>query len=139
MHWSMIAILGALGLIMGLLSTQGLTRGIEPYLWIILGLFSATVVARAGHGRWFLHGLAIGVMWGVLNAVAASALFPHYAANNPEIMSRLDGRPAPVSPRIFFLLTGPVIGLVSGCILGLLCWCARFIIPAAGAATAKPL
>lgn len=137
MHWSMIATLGALGLIMGLLSTQGLTRGIEPYLWIILGLFCSIVVARVGHGRWFLHGLAIGVMWGVLNGAAASVLFPQYAANNPEIMGRISAQPPPISPRIFFLLIGPVIGLASGCALGLMCWCAHYVVPAVGAATTK--
>lgn len=40
MAWPLIAILSVPGLVMGLLSSRGHTRGIEPFLWIVLAVFA---------------------------------------------------------------------------------------------------
>jgi hypothetical protein len=132
MNWVLVALLSIPGLLMGLLSVRGHTRGIEPYLWIVLMVFAALVIARTAGAKYFLHGLSVGAAWGLLNGFTAAALFSSYAHHNPEIMVRLtsDGGSASYSPRVMFMLGAPMIGAAAGIVLGLLCWGASYVIPA---------
>ncbi|HYE03411.1 MAG TPA: hypothetical protein VD963_09275 [Phycisphaerales bacterium] len=126
MNWPLVALLSLAGVMMGLLSVRGHTRGIEPYLWAVLAIFAAIVIARTAGGRPFLHGLATGAAWGLLNGAVAAALFPIYRRHNPEVMARIAGSgvqpggPADDSSRWMFLLGALPIGLGTGLVLGLL-------------------
>lgn len=128
MNWILVGLLAAPGLLMGLLSVRGHTRGIEPYLWIILGAFASLTIARTAGSKFFYHGLCIGLAWGVLNGLTTSALFSVYARHNPEITQRLNESADGPSPRVMFAASGPVIGLATGLVLGALCWAGTFVI-----------
>lgn len=128
MNWVLIALLSIPGLLMGLLSVRGHTRGIEPYLWLVLAVFATLVIARTAEQRFFLHGLSVGIAWGVLNGLVAATLFSTYVAHNP--MPKLGGGSS-LSTRLLFVVSGPVIGLVTGLVLGGLCWGASRLIPPA--------
>jgi hypothetical protein len=131
MNWTLVSLLALPGLMMGLLSVKGHTRGIEPYLWILLSIFAALVIARTAGVRMFLHGLSVGIAWGVINGLVAASLFSTYVRHNPEVVSKMSGGTAPVSPRVMFAAGAPVIGLVTGLVLGALCWGAgRVVKPA---------
>lgn len=130
MNWILVGLLGSLGLVTALLSTHGYTRGIEPFLWLILGVFAALVVARVAGQRYFLHGLAIGLCWGALNGLTQAALFATYMANNPESARQFGDSGPPIPPRLMFLVMGPLIGLVTGVVLGGLCWAGHRVVPA---------
>lgn len=138
MNWTLVVILSIPGLMMGLLSVMGHTRGIEPYLWLLLALFAALIVARTAEARYFLHGLCVGLAWGVLNGVVASAMFATYARHNPETMQRFGSGGAPLPPQALFLASAPVIGLATGVVLGLLCLGASQIIRPAPRPPATP-
>lgn len=134
MNWTLVALLAIPGLMMGLLSVGGHTRGIEPYLWMLLGAFAALVIVRTAGSKYFLHGLSVGIAWGVLNGLTAAALFSIYAQHNPEAMQRMSTTSGWLSPRLLFALSAPVIGLVTGLVLGALSTGATFVIkPAAPA------
>ncbi|MCA9288403.1 MAG: hypothetical protein KDA05_07455 [Phycisphaerales bacterium] len=128
MNWLLVLLLSVPGALMGLLSVRGHTRGIEPYLWVVLGVFASLVVSRTSGGRVFLHGLAIGVAWGVLNGVVAGALFDTYARHNPEIVERFAARAGGPPARLMYLMAAPVVGLVTGLALGGMCWVASLAI-----------
>lgn len=138
MNWPLVAILSIPGLLMGLLSVRGHTRGIEPYLWVILGVFAALVVARTAGSHFFQTGLAVGIAWGVLNGATAAALFPVYARHNPDVLSRFAAGGGP-APQAMFVMSAPVIGLVTGLVLGALCWGAARVVPPAASAASSPL
>ncbi len=72
MNWLLIGLLSIPGLLMGLLATRGYTREIELYLWIIFAVFATLVIARTAGSRFFLHGLSVGVAWGVLNGLTVT-------------------------------------------------------------------
>lgn len=128
MNWILVLLLATPGLLMGLLSVRGHTRGIEPWLWAILGAFAALVIARTAGQRYFLHGLGVGVAWGVVNGLVAASLFATYARNNPEVMLRIGTTTGRLPPQAMFALGGIPIGLATGIALGLLSWGASRII-----------
>jgi len=128
MNWTLVALLAIPGLMMGLLSVKGHTRGIEPYLWLVLALFATIVIARTAAERYFLHGLSVGIAWGLLNGIVATALFPIYAQNNPEVMQQMQSGGSKLAPQAIFLLTAPLIGLATGLVIGFLCWGASYVI-----------
>ena len=117
MDWKVIIILSAFGLIMGLLSLKGFTQKIEPFLWLLFTIATALVVSKNIDSGTFLHGLLIGLFWGVINALTQSIFFDTYIANNPQARENFD-KITFVQPRYFVLITGPVIGLVTGVVLG---------------------
>lgn len=121
MNWTLVALLALPGLMMGLLSVKGHTRGIEPYLWLVLAVFATLVIARTAGERYFLHGLAVGIAWGVLNGLVAAGLFSVYAQHNPEVMQRMQSGGAKIAPQALFLMSAPLIGLATGLVLGLFC------------------
>ncbi len=130
MQWTLVALLSIPGLLMGLLSVKGHTRGIEPFLWVVLAAFAALVISRTAGSRYFIHGLVVGLSWGVLNGLTAAALFAIYAQNNPEVMGRMQGA-SKLAPQAMFLMSAPLIGLATGIVLGLMCWVASSVIRAA--------
>lgn len=52
-------------------------------------------------------------------------LFHRYIANHPREAAMMTSMPLPDSPRLMMAMTGPIIGLVSGLILGLFALVAR--------------
>ncbi len=137
MQWTLVALLSIPGLLMGLLSVKGHTRGIEPFLWVVLAVFAALVISRTAGSRYFIHGLVVGVSWGVLNGLTAAALFSIYSQHNPEVMQRMQGA-SKLAPQVMFLMSAPLIGLATGIMLGLMCWGASSVIRAAPAITSNP-
>ena len=105
---------------MGIASVLGWTRGIEGFLWLGIGIGCAVVLALAAPRRPFLHGLLTGALAGGLSPILQTMLFPIYVRNNPELGAELAS--SPVSPRLLFLASAPVIAALSGVVLGVLTW-----------------
>ena len=116
MDWKLVLLLSAIGIIMGLLSLKGFTQKIEPFLWLLFGLATSLILSK-NIDRPFLHGIAIGIGWGVLNGLIQSAIFDTYLSNNPSLQQSFQKK-AFVPPRYFVLLTAPIIGLITGLFLG---------------------
>lgn len=120
MKWKLLLTVAVFGLIMGLLSLFGLTRGIEPFLWIAIALGAAWWLARTISAGGFLHGLFAGILMGIGNSIMQSLFIQSYLSSNPESAGAFDQIPGDLSPRLFVLLTGPLVGLIYGLFLGTL-------------------
>jgi hypothetical protein len=117
MDWKIIAILSTIGLLMGVLSVKGFTQKIEPVLWLLFGIATSLILSRNIDQRTFLHGLLVGIAWGVCNGVIQSAFFDTYFANNPSLQQNFQQKSF-IAPRYFVLVTAPIIGAITGLILG---------------------
>ncbi|MBC7949644.1 MAG: hypothetical protein H7Y42_17285 [Chitinophagaceae bacterium] len=129
MNWFLISLLSSFGLIMGLLAINGYTQKIEPILWLLMTIFATLVLSKNNAYKPFLHGLLIGLAWGILNGFIQSLFFDSYMANNPLLRKNFD-KVTFMPPRYFPLLTGPIMGLVAGGVLGGLTILIRRIFPA---------
>ena len=116
MDWKIVLLLSTIGIVMGLLSVKGYTQKIEPVLWLLFGIATSLILSKNLEPP-FLHGLLIGIAWGLLNGLIQFTFFDTYSTNNPLLQQRFQ-KTTFVQPRYFVLLTAPVIGLVTGLILG---------------------
>jgi len=127
MNWTIILVLAFPGLIMGVLAINGYTQKIEPFLWLLFGLATALILSKNISSKPIFHALLIGLFWGVLNGLFQSFFFDQYIANNPGLQDRFKQSKF-LQPRQMVLVTGPVIGLVTGVVLGGLTWLFKRII-----------
>ena len=117
---TVVLAVGALGVLMGVATVFGLTRGIEAWLWLGIALVAAVVIAWAVPRRRFLHGFLAGALAGIAAPAVQAAMFRTYLVRNPELSASLNQIPGDLDPRLFFLATAPVIGVLSGLVLGIL-------------------
>jgi hypothetical protein len=128
MRWRLILTLSMFGLAMAFATVYVVTPKVEPLFWLAIFGFCAFTIARSGAPKPFVHGLLVSVVNSVWITAAHVALADTYLARHPQ-EAEMSGS----SPRLMMLVVGPIIGVVSGLILGLFSWIAsRFVKPAAG-------
>ncbi len=107
------------GVAMGLLSLGGYTQNYEPFYWISFALLTALILGRNLRSDVFLHGVLIGIAWGLINGIIQVAFFKTYLANNPHLQSEFR-QDTWIPARYFILVSSPLIGLLLGVIMGAL-------------------
>jgi hypothetical protein len=116
MDWRLVFGLSLFGAAMGVSTVYLVPSNVEPAFWLVIFALCAWVIARRGVPRPFLHGLAVSVVNSVWITAAHVLLFDAYLARHAreaEMVSRM-----PLPPRVMMALTGPVVGVASGLILG---------------------
>jgi hypothetical protein len=131
MNGKLILSLSLFGLMMGVATVFVIPPNIEPFAWLAIFIFCALVIARREPSRPFVHGLLTSLVNSVWITAAHLALFDRYIAGHAREASMVAS--APFAPRIMMLMVGPVIGLVSGLVLGLFALAARKVVPAKAA------
>jgi hypothetical protein len=137
MNWKLIFLLSLFGLAMGFATVFVIPSSIEPLFWLVIFLICAFLVARYAPGKYFLHGLLVSIVNSIWITAIHASLFYTYIASHPEYLQMLQqpGTPEALSghPRRIMVITGPIIGVISGLVLGLFCWLAsKFVKPAIG-------
>jgi hypothetical protein len=133
MSWKLVLSLSMFGLAMAVATVFVIPSNIEPFFWLAIFLACAVIIAKRAPGKFFLHGLMTSLVNGVWITSAHVIFFDTYVANHVAEVEAFKG--APLSTRVMMLVTGPIIGLVSGLILGLFAFIASKIVkrPAAPA------
>jgi hypothetical protein len=130
MNWRLIFLLSLFGLAMGVATVFFIPSTIEPFLWFAIWIACAYLIATRAGGRYFMHGVATGIANAVWIIVAHVALFQSYAAGHVDEIAMMANMGLPRHPRQMMVLSGLVIGVVSGVIIGLLSLLAsRFVRP----------
>jgi hypothetical protein len=128
MDWKLIFGLSLLGLAMAIATVFVIPSNIEPIFWLPIFLGCAYVIARNRPDRHFLHGLLVGIVNSVWITTAHIIFFSQYIANHPKEAAMMSSMPLPDSPRLMMACVGPIVGVVSGTIIGLLAFAAAKLV-----------
>jgi hypothetical protein len=120
MDWKLIFQLSLFGLAMAFATVFLIPPNIEPMCWLVIFLTSAYVIAKRRPTRRFVHGLLLGLVNSVWITAAHVLLFDRYIAGHAQEAAMMKSMPLADSPRLMMAITGPVVGLISGVIIGLL-------------------
>jgi hypothetical protein len=118
MNGKLVLQLSLFGLVMAIATVFVIPSIVEPFFWLVIFPVSAYLIARRAPGSYFLHGLLTGLLNSVWITAAHLLLFDHYIARHAreaEMMATM-----PFTPKTMMLITGPIVGVVSGIVLGIL-------------------
>jgi hypothetical protein len=119
MNWKLILQLSLFGLVMGIATVFFISSRVEPFCWLVIFIVSAYAIARGAPDRPFLTGVCVGLANSVWVTASHILLVDQYLARHPREAAMMSSMPLPTHPRIMMAITGPVIGLVSGIVLGI--------------------
>ena len=125
MNKKLIFQLSLFGLGMAFATVYFIPSNIEPLFWLAIFIFCAYLIANKCTSKFFLHGLSVSLLNAVWITAVHIILFDTYVTNHAEEDKMMSDMP--ISPRVMMLLTGPLVGLISGLILGLFAFIAAKI------------
>ena len=125
MNWKAIFSLSMFGLAMGIGTVFFISPKIEPALWLVIFIVCAYVIAKQCASKHFLHGLLLGVLNSVWITASHIVFFERYMSVHPREAAMSASMS---SPKVMMALVGPVIGLVSGAVIGILAVIARRVL-----------
>jgi hypothetical protein len=133
-NFKLILMLSAFGFAMGIATVFVIPSNIEPIFWLVIFVVCAFIIARAGVPKPFLHGLCTSLVNSVWITSLHELWFDSYIASHADEAAQMANVPVP--QRVMMAIVGPVIGLLSGLVLGLFAFIASKIVkrPAAKAA-----
>src|SRR5215471_20683429 len=120
MRWPLILRLSLFGLVMAFATLSFLPPALEPLLWLAIFVACAYWLAKGAPTKLFLHGLVLGLANSVWITAVHAAFLGVYLAHHPAEAAMMKSMPMPSSPRLMMALVGPVVGGISGTIIGLL-------------------
>ena len=118
MNWKLILQLSMFGLVMAFATVFLIPSTIEPVCWLLIFVACAYAIARRAPGSYFLHGLLVGMLNSVWITSTHVLLFDQYVARHQREMEMM--AQMPFGPKTMMLITGPIVGVVSGIVLGIL-------------------
>jgi uncharacterized protein YneF (UPF0154 family) len=128
MNGKLIFQLSLFGLAMSIATVYFIPSNIEPLFWLAIFIICAYLIAKKCTEKYFLNGLCVSLLNSVWITAAHIILFDTYIANHPDEVKMMADMPMPGSPRLMMLMMGPVVGLVSGIVLGLFAFIASKIV-----------
>jgi hypothetical protein len=128
MNWKLIFSLSLFGLAMAAATVSLVPQKIEPVLWLAIFIVCAFVIARQAAGRYFLHGFLVCLVNCVWVTGAHVLFYSTYIAHHPDMAAMAQKMPLPNHPRVMMLITGPVVGIISGLVLGSFAFLAALLV-----------
>lgn len=126
MNWKLVLQLSLFGVAMAVATVFFIPSTIEPLFWLVIFVICAYAIATRAPGNYFLHGLMTSIVNSIWITATHLILFDAYLAHHAreaEMMTKM-----PLSPKVMMLVTGPIVGIVSGLVLGLFAVIARKIV-----------
>jgi hypothetical protein len=129
MNWNLIFRLSLFGLFMAIATVYFIPSNLEPFFWLAIFVICAYLIARNCTEKFFLHGLFVSLVNCIWITAFHVLLYKTYIVNHPKEEAMMQSWPASMSrhPRLIMLITGPIIGVISGLVLGLFAFVASKI------------
>lgn len=129
MNWKLIFGLSLFGLVMAFATVYVVPSNIEPAFWLPIFVICAYFVAKMAPGKFFLHGFCISLVNCIWITGAHVFLYTTYIARHAQELEMSNKMPILHGhPRQQMLIMGPVIGIISGIVLGLFCFIASKLV-----------
>ncbi len=129
MNWKLIFGLSLFGLLMAFATVYWIPSSIESFIWLPIFLLCAWLIAKNAPGKYFLHGLLVSLVNCVWITGVHIKLSTAYIANHPQeadMYAQMFAKTG-LSMHRAMLVFGPVIGIISGIVLGLFAFAASKI------------
>jgi hypothetical protein len=120
MDWKLIFQLSLFGMAMGIATVFVIPPNIEPMFWLVIFLICAYIIAKSHPEGRFVHGVLLGLANSVWITGAHLLLFDRYVAGHPQEVAMMKSMPLASAPKLLMAVTGAVVGLISGIVIGLL-------------------
>lgn len=127
MNYKIIFQLSLLGLVMGLATVFWIPSNAEPFYWLVIFIISAYFIALKSSGKYFMSGFWVSIANCIWITATHIILFHTYIASHTREADMMANMPLPDSPRLMMLITGPIVGILSGLVLGLFAFLASRI------------
>jgi hypothetical protein len=127
-NWKLIFQLSLFGLVMAFATVSLIPAEDEPYFWGVIFLICAILIARKCDGNYFINGLLVSIVNSIWITIIHVSFIHIYDANHPALAAMFWKYSIYGHPRISMFITGPVIGAISGMILGSLSFIASRIV-----------
>lgn len=127
MNWKLIFQLSLFGLAMAISTVYWIPSNLEPVFWIIIFVICAYLIARNCTRNFFLHGFLVSIVNSIWITAFHVLLYKTYIEGHSKEAEMLSTMPMPKHPRMMMAFTGPVVGIISGLVLGLFAFVASKI------------
>ncbi len=124
----MIILLSLFGLAMAVATVFVISSKIEPWFWLVIFIVCAWAIAARAPGKFFLHGFLVGIANSVWVTAAHVLLYDPYIAHHPREAQMMANGPMAQHPRLMMAIVGPIVGILSGLVLGLFAWIASKLV-----------
>jgi hypothetical protein len=128
MDWKLIFKLSLFGLGMAVATLSWIPGNIEPYLWLVIFITCAYIIAKNVPGKYFLHGFLVSLVNSAWITGIHVVFIRAFFANHPEAVEMNAHMPIPAHPRASMIIVGPFLGAGFGLILGLFAFVASKIV-----------
>jgi hypothetical protein len=128
MNWKLILQLSLFGLVMAIATVFIIPSNIEPFCWLAIFIICAFLIAKNCTEKYFLNGLLVSLFNAIWITSAHILLYDTYIAKHAQEAAMMVKMPITINPKLMMLMTGPIIGVVSGLILGLFAFIASKIL-----------
>ena len=119
MKWKLILLLSIPGFVMAIATVFWIPSTIEPFFWLVIFIGVAYFIAKKFSDKYFLHGFFVSLVNSAWITGAHILFSDLYLANHPQEAAMITQMPLSESPRLMMLITGPIVGIISGIVLGL--------------------
>jgi hypothetical protein len=128
MKWKLIFLLSLFGLAMAFATVFWIPLKFEPVFWLVIFIICAYLIAKNCTDRYFLHGFLVGLANCIWITGIHAFYFHTYMTNHPGMAQQMADMPMANHPLRMMALTSPVVGIVSGLVLGLFAFLATKLV-----------
>ena len=128
MNWSLIFKLSLFGLAMAFATVFIVPSNVEPFLWLVISVICAYIVAKNCTSNFFMHGFMVSIINSIWITLAHVGFYHTYIANHPKEAEMMTKIPSGLNPKVLMLITGPIVGVISGLIFGLFAFIASRLV-----------
>lgn len=128
MNWKIIFGLSLFGLVMAFSTIYFIPSNVEIYCWLAIFVLCAYLIARYAPSRPFWHGFLVSLCNAVWVTAVHIILFDIYLANHAREARMMSKISMADHPQLMLLATGPIIGVLSGVVLGFFALIARKLV-----------